>query len=247
MTITIREQQQFQSNTSGTQAAFTLGAGTTAGDIAVAIHADDYYTAAALTSPGGTAVSSWGTVKYTYDGGTNGSHAKVWVAAVTTGGASTITSTSTHTDEERCFGAWILYDTGNTVSFDNALGTQVAASTAPTAPSVTPAVGHTNDLLLCMWGYPGGGGNDDTYSAFGAMTPYANLNHVGWGSWCFAYQFLASSAATGGRTCTSATNQAHTTLSVLIQTTGGGAAVTKTERQTFTPGLGQAVRRASIW
>lgn len=216
MAITIREQQQFMSNGSGVQAAWTLGAGTTIGDLAVVIHGDDYYTAAALTSPGGTAVSSWGTAKYTFDGGSNLGHVKVWAAPVTTGGTSTVTTTSTNSDNERVAAVFILYDTGNTVTFDAALGQAVASGLSADAPSVTPATAA--DLLLCLWMIGGGGGTSTTYTVPGTMTPYAGLDQAGQGSARFAYQLLASGAATGVRTATLTPAQVNTTVSVLLQT-----------------------------
>ena len=144
----------------------------------------------------------------------------MWTGPVTTGGASTVTTTSTNTDQERFAAVWILYDTGNTVSYDTALGAAVASGLSADAPSVTPAAG--NDLLLCLWMIGGGGGGTTTYTAPGTMTGYTQLDMSGSGSALFAYQLLSSSSATGVRTATLTPAETNTTLSVLLKTSAAG-------------------------
>lgn|SRR5512135_356451 len=214
MAITVRSTQQLISNS--VQAAWTLGGTTAVGDLAVLIHGNDYYTAANLTSPGGTAVASWA-LNYTFDGGSWAGHVKVWTGLVTTGGASTVTTTSTSTDEERAMGVFILYDSGGgTVSYDTALAQAVASATSSDAPSVTPT--NADDLLICLWMIGGGGGQDTTYTPPGTMTAYTNLNIGGGGSARFASQLLSSGAATGTRTATLSPAQPTTTASALLKT-----------------------------
>lgn len=211
MAISIREHQSALNNT--TAISFTLGAGTTVGDLAVVFQLDDFYTLAGLSTPAGTAVTTW-TLGASADGGTNGGHVKVWYGSVTTGGASTVTVPFTHTDQERWGGVFIL----SGATWDTAAASVVAVtSTSHVAPTVT-ATG-TDDLLMCAWMSQSAQVN---YTVPGSMTGYTEIDNFITG--VDAREVLSASGATGTRTATASTTATYQSASVVVQSSGGAAA-----------------------
>lgn len=216
MAPTIGSEQSAISNTA--DIVLTLAAGTTVGDLAVLICINDFYAATNLQTPTGTAVAAW-TLRHTMDLGTDLAHAKVWTGAVTTGGASTIDTNWSTTDEERYAQALIIqngaYDTANSAN-------TVATTTSWVAPTVTPT--GPDDLLVCSWGF-GGGGGDVNLTVPGSMTGLTERDSATNVTYRSAYEFLGSSAATGTRTATSSVSMPNSFgLSVLIKSTGAAPA-----------------------
>jgi hypothetical protein len=82
-TPTIRE--SLSAAASSANATVTTGAGTQVNDVIVAFFGNDYYTAAGMGSPTGTA-GSW-TLQATGDNGNLSAHVKVFTRTVTVGGA----------------------------------------------------------------------------------------------------------------------------------------------------------------
>jgi hypothetical protein len=208
VTITIREEQDAGNNTS--QITFTLGAGTLTTDTLVLFHSDNFYTAADLLTPTGTAASTW-TLRLTRDNGTNEHHIKVWTAPVTTGGASTVVTNSTNVDNERYAAVFVLQ---SSPEFDTAAGAgDTSGSPNYVAPSVTPTAGKTDDLLLCGWAT-----GLTTFSMPGGMTAYTERDVGGAASYIVASEQLVSDAATGTRTATGGTLH-WAAASLLMKTT----------------------------
>jgi hypothetical protein len=195
MPLAIREQQQ--STAANTDFVFTLGAGTQVGDLVVVIQVNNFYTAANLTTPTGTAVSSW-TLRHTMDGGTNDCHVKVWTGAVSTGGAQTVDTNWTTTDEERFVAVFVI--SGGAAYADAQSADTDTTSTNFVAPSVTPAAGSTDNVLLCAWGHQGGG--DINLTVPGSMTAYTEVDYVTTCTYRAASEAYASSSVTGTRTAT---------------------------------------------
>ena len=215
MTISIR--QQIDDGTAGgADMALTLSSAQV-GDTVVVLHADDFHTAAALTTPTGTAVSSY-TLRHTVDGGTDDSHCKVWTGTVTTGGGTVLEGTA-NTDHERYLGAWVLV---GTVDFDTAASTEVdTTSTSHVAPSVTPTSGKTDDLLICLFG-TGPFDSAINYTMPGSMTARTERDCGTFCTFRGADEQLASDAATGTRTATASAAFQWFAVSVLMKSAGAG-------------------------
>jgi len=211
MAITIREQQDNASVTTTTH-TFTLSAGTQVGDTIVAISANNANTVGNLTDPpGGTAVTTW-TLQHTLDSGSAANHAKVWTGTVTTGGAQTVTVSETSQDSFYG-GVFVL---AGSVPFDTAASspTSVTSVTTEVAPSVTPTVGATNDLLICLFGVLTGG--PINYTMPGSMTAYTERDVTGQNTYRAASEQLTSHAATGTRTATTSFGRKWFAVSILM-------------------------------
>jgi hypothetical protein len=223
--LTVAEQQSIASNTAAL--SFTLAAGSAVGDLLVLIHANDWYAATNLTTPTGTAASTW-TLQDTFDGGTNQSHIKIWTAPVTTAGAQTVLPNGTTTDEERGAGLWRI---PNAV-FDVANHANGAGSVSHVAPSLTPA--STDEIYCCIWTNNTGSGNavyNYTYpgGAFVGLTErdVATFATFGWG-----YEPITSGVATGTRTATaSVSGQAWCAAAVLVKAGAAAAAAAYVPRR----------------
>ena len=219
MTIPIR--QQIDDGTAGgADMALTLSSAQV-GDTVVVLHADDFHTLAGLSSPTGTAVSSWTEIRpggnSLVDGGTDDSHCKGWTGTVTTGGGTVLEGTA-NTDHERYLGAWALV---GAVDFDTALATQVdTTSTSHVAPSVTPTSGKTDDLLICLFG-TGPFDSAVNYTMPGSMTARTERDCGTFCTFRGADEQLASDAATGTRTATASAAFQWFAVSVLMKSTGG--------------------------
>jgi len=212
VSITIR--QQIDNVASGTGAISLTLSSAQSGDTVVAIHADNFHTAAGLTTPTGTAVGGGWTLQHTLDGGSSDSHAKVWMGTVTTDGGTVVEGTA-NTDHERYLGAWVLQ---GAVLYDTAASAETDSdSTTHVAPSVTPTVGKTDDLLICLFGT--GNGLSTNYTGMpGGMTARTERDASTFMTVRCADEQLASDAATGTRTATAADLRHCMTVSVLVKT-----------------------------
>lgn len=221
MAITVREEQD-AAMASTANPTFTTGAGMLTTDKLVVIHSNDFYSAANLTAPTGTAGTAW-SLAATVDAGSNLAHTKVWTSDVALAGARTVIINSTTTDEERFAALFVL--TGAASGIDGSAGTaNGASSTSIVAPTVTPTSGQTDDLLICAFltGFQGGG-TAVNLTMPGSMTPYTERDV---GAFCTARlgsEQLASAAATGTRTATASAAQSYQSLSVLIKSAAAAA------------------------
>src|SRR6266498_854963 len=208
MTIPIR--QQIDNAVSGTAAISLTLTSALVGDVVVILHADNFHTAAEMTTPTGTAVGGGWTLKHTLDGGASDNHAKVWMGTVTTAGGTAVEGTA-NTDHERYLGAWVV---PGTVLFDTAASTDSdATSVTHVAPTVTPTVGQLDDLLICLFGTQN---VDVNYTMPGSMTARTERD-TGFATYRGADEQLTSGAATGTRTATASVTDTWFAVSVLVQ------------------------------
>lgn len=214
MAITIREQQDAASNSAGL--SFTTSAGMLTTDKLVLIQANDFYTAANMTTPTGTAGSSW-TLQATVDNGTDNTHTKVWTSDVAAAGAQTVVVNNTTTDEERYAGLFVLVGAAGGV--DGVASTaNGASSTAHVAPTVTPVSGQADDLLICLFCSTANVLSETLsaaavdYTMPGGMTAYTERDVGAFITYRAASQILSSSAATGTRTATASVAKTFQTL-----------------------------------
>lgn len=204
--------QQIDNGASGTALMSLTLSLAQVGDTVVVLHADNFHTAADLTTPTGTAVGGGWSLKHTLDGGASDNHCKVWMGTVTTAGG-TVVEGNNFTDSERYLGAWVLV---GTVVFDTAASTDSdASSVTHVAPSVTPTTGMADDLLICLFGtgvvtvnYTMPGGN---------MTARTERDTATFGTYRAGDEPLTSNAATGTRTATASATDTWFAVSVLIQ------------------------------
>lgn len=209
MAITVLEQQDAMSNS--VALGFTLAAGSAVGDLLMLIQTNNFYTLANLTTPTGTAASTW-TLQGSMDLGSNTFHAKVWTAPVTTGGAQTVTVNSTTSDEERYAGVW-RFPSGTTFDVAAFVPSVQATSTSHVAPAVTTT--GTDDHLVCLFESANG---DTNYTAFtGSLTGYTERDIAGFVTARAAAEQLVAAGATGTRTATSANSRTYVALSVAVK------------------------------
>lgn len=237
MAITVREEQDAGMNATA-NVTFSTGAGMLTTDKLVVIHASDFYTAANLTAPTGTAGTAW-TQQVSADPGSNLPHTKVWTSDVALSGARTVIINSGTTDEERYAALFVL--TGAASGLDGSASTAAgASSTSIVAPTVTPTSGQTDDLLICFFGAGlGAGGGTATLTLPGGMTAYTQRDTVWSGR--SGSELRASAAATGTRTATASPTQPYQTVSILIKSSAA-ASVAPTQNWNPVP-----TRRASLW
>lgn len=220
MAITIREEQDTSSGSAAL--SFTTGAGLLTTDKLVVIHANDFYTAATLTAPTGTAGSSW-TLGLTVDAGSSLPHIKVWTSDVAAAGAKTVVLNSVNVDDEHYGALFVL--TGAASGLDGSAGTaNGTASTAHVAPTVTPTSGQADDLLICMFLGPLGATGALNYTMPGGMTAYTEQDVGSFITFRCGSEQLASAAATGTRTATASVSSSFQTASVLVKSASAAAA-----------------------
>src|SRR6266496_839297 len=216
MTIPIR--QQIDNAVSGTAAISLTLTSALVGDVVVVLHADNFHTAAEMTTPTGTAVGGAWSLKHTLDGGASDNHAKVWMGVVTTAGGTAVEGT-VNTDHERYLGAWVL---PGTVLFDTAASTDSdATSVTHVAPTVTPTVGQLDDLLICLFGTQN---VDVNYTMPGSMTAQTERD-TGFATYRGADEQLVTDAATGTRTATASVTDTWFARSVLVQSINVGVPI----------------------
>lgn len=121
------------------------GVGTQVDDLIVAFHTNNFFTAAGMVAPTGTA-GTW-TLRETADFGTNNSHIKVWTRPVTVAGTQT-TTVAPVSNEEFALTVFVLSGVDLITPVDtSANSTQPTGLTAHNAPSITTTVSNT--LLTC--------------------------------------------------------------------------------------------------
>lgn len=243
MAITIREEQDAGSNTAGI--SFTTGAGMLTTDKLLLVQCNDFYTAANMTTPTGTAGSSW-TLQATVDNGTNNTHMKVWTSDVASAGAQTVVVNNSTTDEERYAALFVL--TGTASGIDGVASTASgASSTSHVAPSVTPTSGQSDDLLICVWAssrsVPNEGSGPVNYTLPGSMIAYTERDMGIYITYRAGSELLSSSGATGTRTATASPASTFQTVSVLVKS--ASAASPAPTRPVVAPSY--AAIRASSW
>lgn len=243
MAIAVREEQDAGSSTVGI--SFTTGAGTLATDKLLLIQCNDYYTAANLLTPTGTAGSAW-TLQATVDNGTNATHTKIWTSDVAGTGAQTVVTNSSTTDEERYAALFVL--TGAASGIDGVSSTAAgASSTSHVAPSVTPTSGQSDDLLICVWVSTAAIVEDAAvdYTMPGSMTAYTERDVTIYITYRAASEALSSSGATGTRTATASSAHTFQTASVLVKSAAGGGGGSLPTQPVAAPS--PAVIRSAVW
>lgn len=205
-TVTVREQQSAASN----QAAlsFTLSAASQVGDTAILIQTNNWYTAANLQTPAGTAVAAW-SLRNTLDLGTNKGHIKIWEGVVT--GTGTINVRNSTLDEERY--AQLVVVAG--AAYDSSAFNSGLSTANHVAPSLVPA--GSDELLLTTWE---GIGQSYNYTVPAGMTAFTERDITGFITARSASEQLSSSAATGTRTAVaSQVSNSFMAASVLLKPT----------------------------
>lgn len=225
MAITIREQQDAASNSGGI--SFTASTAVV-GDRIILIVANDWYTTADMSTPTGTAVTTWN-LRHTGDGGDFDTHSKVWEGVVTTAGGTVVTNWVVG-DEERYGGIWVTPDG----QFDVAATTDTDVnSTSHVAPSVTASA--ANGLLICLFST---GGTATDYTVPGTLTFYTERDVTPFATYRAGFENLTSAGATGTRTVTSASNTAYLATSVvLIPLPGSGPPIRHRHMGAYLSGL----------
>jgi len=213
MPIKIREEQDAGMNATA-NVTFTTGAGMLTSDKLVFIHASNFYVAANMTAPTGTAGTAW-TLQHTADAGTDLGHTKVWTSDVALPGARTVITNSVDVDNERYAALFVL--TGAASGIDGVASTvNGASSTSIVAPTVTPTSGQADDLLICFFG-PGiqAGTGAVNLTMPTSMVAYTERDTNWTGR--VGSEMLTSAVPTGTRTATSSAAATYQTVSVLIK------------------------------
>lgn len=240
MPITVREEQDAAINGTANP-TFTTGAGMLTTDKLVVFHSSDWYTAANLLAPGGTAGTAW-SLAATVDNGTNAAHTKVWTSDVAAAGARTVIINSTSSDEERFAGLFVLAGAASGIDGVASTGSG-ASSTSIVAPTVTPTSGQPDDLLICLFApgiVTGTGAVDLTMP--GGMVAYTERDVGTTFTARLGSEQLSSAAATGTRTATASAAKTYMSLSVLIKSASAGAVAIPGQPQSYVPR-----RRAANW
>lgn len=128
---------------SASSVTLTTSGNVAAGDTLVVLHGNDFYTAAQMLTPTGTA-GTW-TQQAVGDNGASSAHQKVWTRPVTVGGAQTVTCAPA-IDEEHTVHLYVIIGADPTTPVDVAAGGNGATSGSHICPSVTPT--STRPLLL---------------------------------------------------------------------------------------------------
>lgn len=213
--------QKLQGGASTSNVTLVTDAKTEVDDILVVFHGNNFYTAAQLLTPTGTA-GTWNN-DTTGDNGTNSAHMKVWSRKVTVAGAQTVTCAPA-VDEEHTVQLFVISGADTTTWIDVAGSGSGAASTSHVAPSVDPP--SLNGLLL-VGAQSTTLGNYTIPSTFG-MT---KQNEVDVGGFCTAgtaSEVLGNDNLTGTRTFTLTTSGAYATCSVVIRAAGTVAITSST-------------------
>jgi hypothetical protein len=199
---------------------WTLDAGASVGDTLIVIEVNDFYTLSHLTTPTGTAVTTW-TAGPTGDGGLNHNHFAAFIGTVTNATGTVTTNYSTAPGDEERYGALLRFPSASGVSFDgSAFSGPNTTATSQAAPSVTATSGQTDDMLICVWVTDGGTGTS-TYTAPGSMTAGTTRSITPFLSGLCAWEQLAS-ATSGTRTATAGTSHPWCAFSLLVKNAGGG-------------------------
>ena len=189
------------------------------GDLIVLVQADNFHTLSNLSTPTGTAASSWTEqTSARYDGGTDNMHCKVWTASATAAGAQSVNVNFALTDNER-YGAIFVF--GN-AAFDVGTSTAQASATSWAAGGVTTT--GTDDYLIVSAGTLNSGGNGNTNFTFpGGMTATTEFDVDIFATYRSGYEQLAASGSTGTRTISLSTAKPGFTVTVAAKSTDAAA------------------------
>lgn len=183
---------------------------TVAGDVLVAFHGNNFYTAAQLLTPTGTA-GTW-TVAATGDNGSSSAHMKIWTRKVAVDGAQTVT-VAPAVDEEHSIHLFVISGADQTTWVDVAAGGNGASSTSHIAPTVDPTVFNA---LLLVGAQSTSLGNYTIPGTFGMRM----LGEVDVGGFCTsgsAAEVLGHDALTGTRTFTLTVTGAYASASIALR------------------------------
>jgi hypothetical protein len=179
----------------GTTLTVSTPASMAIGDTVILWQGNNFYTAANLGTPTGTAVTTWTEhVAARYDGGTNANHHKVWVGTATAAGVQTVIAAVGSQDEEK--GIQILVLSGACV-IEDASSEAEPSSSSWTANGATPTSAASLLVIVCT----SQAGSSANFGFPGTMTALAEQD------WTFythrtGYQFLSAAGASGTRTIT---------------------------------------------
>lgn len=204
----------------------TTASTTAVGDVLVAIHANDYYAAAALgkpTSPSG--VGTWTDIGSVVNAGTERPHMRAAWAVVTTAGARTVSATSTN---DACHGlaVYVFRGADQTNPID-ASGSAFNGTTRTTSFTLTAISPTTADACLIAAYLAGSGafaqGNLGTPSG---MTGHTEMDMT-YSTMAVNHQFLSASGSTGTRVASS--TQSDYFAGMMIAVKGASASTTEKE------------------
>lgn len=224
--------EKLSNGASNANFTLTTAATTAVDDILVLFHGNNFYTAAGLVAPTGTA-GTWNP-EVTADNGTNNTHMKIWTRKVTVGGAQTVTCARA-IDEEHTAHLFVISG-ADTVTFvdGTATGNVGASSTTHVSPSATPTT--TNGLYLTAV-QSAALGVYTIPSTFG-MTKQAQVDVGGICSSASGAEVLGNNSATGTRTWTNTVAGNFAACSIVIKAPQDVTAPTSTncnaECATFT-------------
>lgn len=213
-----------------------------AGDLALNIYFNNFYTLANMGTPSGG--PTWSAITNgTADAGTNGAHIKSYTGPVTSGGDFTASATeSGSADEEKGMLIVVLSGADTTTPIDVAANATGTSDNSNICPSASPA---TSDAWLFCFTNSGGGNQAASYTHPGGMTELQD-NTIGSGESCAsAYEQLAASGATGTRTFTPSTAVPYAAVTITVRTATGGAP--PVGAKVYLPKYYVALRRSHNW
>lgn len=188
--------EKLSNGASNANFTFTTSTKTDVDDVLVLFHGNNFYTAAGLVAPTGTA-GTWN-LETTADNGTNNAHMKIWTRKVTVGGAQTITCARA-IDEEHTAHLFVISGADPAGFVDGTATANVgASSTTQTAPSATPTT--PNGLMLVATQSASLG--DFTIPNVFGMTIQAEVDVGGICTSASAAEVRGNNSATGTRTFT---------------------------------------------
>jgi hypothetical protein len=212
--------EKLSGGASGANVTLVTGATTATGDILVAFHGNNFYTAAQLLTPTGTA-GTW-SLATTGDNGSNSAHMKIWTRKVTVDGAQTVT-VAPAVDEEHSIHLFVVSGADQTTWVDVAAGSNGASSTSHIAPTVDPTVFNA---LLLVGAQSTSLGNYTIPSTLG-MAKQMEVDVGGFCTSATGAEVLGNDAPTGTRTFTLTAAGAYASASIALRpvqdvVTGGG-------------------------
>lgn len=202
--------EKLSGGASGANVTLITSAATSVGDILVAFHGNNFYTAAQMLTPTGTA-GTW-TVAATGDNGSSSAHQKIWTRKVAVDGAQTVT-VAPAVDEEHTIHLVVVSGADQTTWVDVAAGGNGATSTSHIAPTVDPTVFNA---LLLVGAQSTSLGNYTIPGTFGMRM----LSEVDVGGFCTsgaAAEVLGNDANTGTRTLTLTVTGAYASTSIALR------------------------------
>ncbi len=226
--------EKLSGGASGANVTLVTGTATAAGDILVAFHGNNFYTASQLLTPTGTA-GTWLTAT-TGDNGSNSAHVKIWTRKVTVDGAQTVT-VAPAVDEEHSIHLFVVSGADQTTWVDVAAGSNGASSTSHIAPTVDPTVFNA---LLLVGAQSTSLGNYTIPSTLG-MAKQMEVDVGGFCTSATGAEVLGNDAPTGTRTFTLTAAGAYASASIALRpvqdvVTGGGTTFPVSVAGGMTPG-----------